>query len=83
MSSHLFPFSRSTEGYSASDLTALAQDAAFGPIREIPPDQVKGIAANKIRKIKVSILFHLKTSVFFICLMLFFECSVKGQNLLQ
>ncbi|KAL5268622.1 hypothetical protein ACHWQZ_G002462 [Mnemiopsis leidyi] len=43
---------KSTEGYSASDLTALAQDAAFGPIREIPPDQVKGIAANKIRKIK-------------------------------
>ena len=30
-----------SEGYSGSDLTALAKDAALGPIRELNPDQVK------------------------------------------
>lgn len=29
-----------TEGYSGSDLTALAKDAAMGPIREIDPAKV-------------------------------------------
>lgn len=50
----LSSLARKTSGYSASDLTALAQDAAFGPIREIAPDKVKDIAASKIRKINYS-----------------------------
>lgn len=47
----LVSLARQTEGYSASDLTALAQDAAFGPIREVSPEHVRDIPAGKIRKI--------------------------------
>ncbi|KAJ8250176.1 hypothetical protein COCON_G00220980 [Conger conger] len=45
---------RLTEGYSGSDLTSLAKDAALGPIRELRPDQVKNMAAKEVRNIKVS-----------------------------
>ncbi|KAF0027308.1 hypothetical protein F2P81_020049 [Scophthalmus maximus] len=41
-----------TAGYSGSDLTALAKDAALGPIRELGPDQVRCMAANEMRNIK-------------------------------
>lgn len=41
-----------TEYYSGSDLTALAKDAALGPIRELGPEQVKNIHVNKMRKIR-------------------------------
>ncbi|KAJ8360055.1 hypothetical protein SKAU_G00165800 [Synaphobranchus kaupii] len=43
-----------TEGYSGSDLTSLAKDAALGPIRELRPEQVKNMAASQVRNIKVS-----------------------------
>ncbi|KAF5895682.1 spastin isoform X2, partial [Clarias magur] len=38
---------RTTDGYSGSDLTSLAKDAALGPIRELRPDQVKNMAVNE------------------------------------
>ncbi|XP_029164244.1 spastin isoform X2 [Nylanderia fulva] len=40
-----------TEGYSGSDLTGLAKDAALGPIRELNPDQVKNLDLNSVRNI--------------------------------
>lgn len=40
-----------TEGYSSSDLTALAKDAALGPIRDLDPNLVKSVEVNKVRKI--------------------------------
>ncbi|XP_022108920.1 spastin-like isoform X2 [Acanthaster planci] len=43
-----------TEGYSGSDLTALAKDAALGPIRELGPTRVKSTAATEVRDIKLS-----------------------------
>ncbi|XP_039996101.1 spastin-like isoform X2 [Xiphias gladius] len=48
-----------TAGYSGSDLTSLAKDAALGPIRgnlsytELGPDQVRCMAANEMRNIKM------------------------------
>lgn len=42
-----------TEGYSGSDLTGLAKDAALGPIRELDPDQVKEVDLNLVRNISV------------------------------
>lgn len=44
----------STENYSGSDLTALARDAALGPIREMRPDQLQTVAADKVRNINYS-----------------------------
>uniref|UniRef100_S4RYE4 Fidgetin-like protein 1 n=1 Tax=Petromyzon marinus TaxID=7757 RepID=S4RYE4_PETMA len=45
---------RITEGYSGSDLTALAKDAALGPIRELDPEQVKNMSAHEVRNIRTS-----------------------------
>ncbi|XP_062257429.1 spastin isoform X1 [Platichthys flesus] len=45
--------SKQTAGYSGSDLTSLAKDAALGPIRELGPDQVRCMAANEMRNIKI------------------------------
>ncbi|KAG0422351.1 hypothetical protein HPB47_001816 [Ixodes persulcatus] len=42
---------RLTEGYSGSDLTALAKDAALGPIRELNPEQVRCVDPKKMRNI--------------------------------
>lgn len=42
-----------TAGYSGSDLTSLAKDAALGPIRELRPDQVRSMAASEMRNIKM------------------------------
>ncbi|XP_066249264.1 spastin isoform X2 [Euwallacea similis] len=43
-----------TEGYSASDLTGLAKDAALGPIRELQPEQVKQLDPNALRSITMA-----------------------------
>ncbi|KRT82385.1 AAA protein, partial [Oryctes borbonicus] len=43
-----------TEGYSGSDLTALAKDAALGPIRELQPEQVKHMDPCAVRSITVN-----------------------------
>ncbi|XP_014205207.1 spastin isoform X2 [Copidosoma floridanum] len=40
-----------TEGYSGSDLTGLAKDAALGPIRELNMEQVKDLSLNSVRNI--------------------------------
>lgn len=43
-----------TDGYSASDLTALAKDAALGPIRELQPEQVKLMDPGAVRSITLN-----------------------------
>lgn len=48
----LIQLAKKTEGYSGSDLTSLAKDAALGPIRELGPDQVRSMAASEMRNIK-------------------------------
>lgn len=40
-----------TEGYSGSDLTALAKDASLGPIREQPVEMLKVASASSIRPV--------------------------------
>ncbi|NXS78554.1 SPAST protein, partial [Erpornis zantholeuca] len=44
----LAQLARMTDGYSGSDLTALAKDAALGPIRELKPEQVKNMSASEV-----------------------------------
>ncbi|KAM9848142.1 spastin isoform 2-T2 [Aulostomus maculatus] len=48
----LTSLAKETAGYSGSDLTSLAKDAALGPIRELGPDQVRHMAASQMRNIK-------------------------------
>ncbi|XP_041866576.1 spastin-like [Melanotaenia boesemani] len=48
----LSSLAKATEGYSGSDLTFLAKDAALGPIRELGLDQVRNMPANEMRNIK-------------------------------
>ncbi|XP_021708913.1 spastin isoform X2 [Aedes aegypti] len=43
-----------TEGYSGSDLTALAKDAALEPIRELNVEEVKNMDPTKLRSIRES-----------------------------
>ncbi|CAM4474737.1 hypothetical protein PO909_015679 [Leuciscus waleckii] len=50
----LSQLARMTEGYSGSDLTSLAKDAALGPIRELRPEQVRNISPNEMRDIRFS-----------------------------
>ncbi|XP_048052190.1 spastin isoform X3 [Megalobrama amblycephala] len=50
----LSQLARMTEGYSGSDLTSLAKDAALGPIRELRPDQVRNMEASEMRNIRFS-----------------------------
>ncbi|XP_067261355.1 spastin isoform X2 [Chanodichthys erythropterus] len=50
----LSQLARMTEGYSGSDLTSLAKDAALGPIRELRPDQVRNMEASEMRDIRFS-----------------------------
>ncbi|XP_058507753.1 spastin [Solea solea] len=50
--SELSYLAKETAGYSGSDLTSLAKDAALGPIRELGPDQVRSMAANEMRNIR-------------------------------
>ena len=42
-----------TDGYSGSDLTALAKDAALGPIREMGVEQLKQVDTQKVRPIQL------------------------------
>lgn len=51
--SELYRLAQVTEGYSGSDLTALAKDAALGPIRDLGPTKVKSTAANEVRSIQL------------------------------
>lgn len=51
--SELSLLSKKTQGYSGSDLTSLAKDAALGPIRELGPQQVRNMAASEMRNIKM------------------------------
>ncbi|KAL9952617.1 hypothetical protein ACROYT_G039893 [Oculina patagonica] len=53
-SSEMETLARQTEGYSGSDLTALARDAALGPIRDLRPDQIQSVDAAKVRDIQYS-----------------------------
>ncbi|XP_073698289.1 spastin isoform X2 [Garra rufa] len=50
----LSQLARMTDGYSGSDLTSLAKDAALGPIRELRPEQVKSMPASEMRDIRFS-----------------------------
>ncbi|CAF1679488.1 unnamed protein product, partial [Adineta ricciae] len=38
-----------TDGYSGSDLTALAKDAAMGPVRELRVEELKQLSISRIR----------------------------------
>lgn len=51
-SAEMETLARQTEGYSGSDLTALARDAALGPIRDLRPDQIQSVDASKVRNIQ-------------------------------
>ncbi|XP_020776895.1 spastin [Boleophthalmus pectinirostris] len=51
--SELSYLAKKTQGYSGSDLTSLAKDAALGPIRELGPQQVRNMAASEMRNIKM------------------------------
>jgi spastin len=51
--SQLNELSRLTDGYSGSDLTALAKDAALGPIREKSVEALKTLSADNIRPINI------------------------------
>lgn len=44
---------KKSAGYSGSDLTSLAKDAALGPIRELGPEQVRSMAASEMRNIQM------------------------------
>lgn len=50
----LSQLARLTDGYSGSDLTSLAKDAALGPIRELKPEQVRNMSAHEMRDIRIS-----------------------------
>jgi spastin len=43
-----------TEGYSGSDLTALAKDASLGPIRGVTSEQLKNIDVSNVRGITLN-----------------------------
>jgi len=44
---------RLTDGYSGSDLTALARDAALVPIRELKPSEIESMPADQIRALSL------------------------------
>lgn len=49
----LTQLAKMTAGYSGSDLTSLAKDAALGPIRELGPEQVKSVAISEMRNMRM------------------------------
>ena len=46
-----FFFVSETDGYSGSDLTALAKDAAMGPVRELHVEELKQLSVSRIRPV--------------------------------
>lgn len=44
---------KATAGYSGSDLTNLARDAAFGPLRDIPTEKLVTVKASDLRSIQL------------------------------
>lgn len=50
---HLEMVARACEGYSGSDLTALAKDAALGPIRDIDYETLRHLPANEVRAMRI------------------------------
>ena len=44
---------KATSGYSGSDLTNLARDAAFGPIRDVPSETLMTLDKTHLRKIQL------------------------------
>ncbi|XP_077342256.1 spastin isoform X1 [Lithobates pipiens] len=68
----LAQLARQTEGYSGSDITALAKDAALGPIRELKPEQVKNMSASEMRNIKYSDFLNSLKKI---------KCSVSSNTL--
>ncbi|KAJ3145969.1 hypothetical protein HDU86_000593 [Geranomyces michiganensis] len=44
---------RLTEGYSGSDITALAREASLGPIRDLGPKKLLSVAADAVRPIQL------------------------------
>ena len=51
---HIQELAQLSDGYSGSDLTALAKDAALGPIREQSVEQLKVLKANNIRPLNIN-----------------------------
>lgn len=47
----IFCFLSETDGYSGSDLTALAKDAAMGPVRELRIEELKQLSVSRIRPV--------------------------------
>ena len=43
-----------TAGFSGSDITSLARDAAYGPIRELKMEEVKSLDPVELRKIDMN-----------------------------
>ncbi|QQP50615.1 Spastinlike, partial [Caligus rogercresseyi] len=44
---------RVTQGYSCSDLTNLTKEAAFGPLRELTPQEIAKVNPADLRKISI------------------------------
>ncbi|CAF0956865.1 unnamed protein product [Adineta steineri] len=47
-----------TDGYSGSDLTALAKDAAMGPVRELHVEELKQLSISRIRPLSKQDFSH-------------------------
>ena len=60
---HLKTIAEMTEGYSASDLTALAKEAASFCLRELTEEQLKSIDQRSIREIRLSDFKEALTSI--------------------
>lgn len=70
--SRLDKLARLTDGYSGSDLTALAKDAALGPIREMDAEEVKRVNPDQVRDICVQDFVDSLKRI---------RCSVSSQSL--
>lgn len=57
---HLDALVQRTEGYSGSDLAALAREAAMEPLRELPPAAIATVQASKARALSASTLLALR-----------------------